>query len=727
MKNYALASLLFLCHTAFAQLGDIHYQTKPSGFDQIAIQSGDSITYDAGGFLYRFSLVDFDWRAIQSNPYSIDRPHQVIMLTPNEGIFKEVTHIMKSVDGFNTYDSTGTSSFWTFSCFALKDRYWAWDAFAEDKGRYSFDGVNWTATNTVAFPFATHKVSAEPNGYRLYVSNGNSFHYLSLDTGKTLIYTPLQGLSGQVSHLERAVFFNDSGIAIYDSFLNKLHVSTNNGQSWTLGTDTVPLPSNSFDINVFRGDTLVATDPWYTDSLYFSYDGGLTWPDRSFWGFEPPRAFIAKGDTTVIVDMYGSLLASLSINAPFNMIGSGSFYQAVPVYDYNFDMHGVAKYKNSALVFGEEDYFFFSNSGGDHFESRYNSLGFREGAILEGEHILLTRNGKDFHYSNDGGINVSPAFNFPSNNGDFEVKRDSVNDKIMIEGQSGFFITEDLGVSFQFFDNQWPAKFELTPAGNVWKAEHRLQNSYQTYIDVYKHDAQNVETLMHSWKADTLAHAHPFALEMLNENYGFMVVDYQLRDSLIILQTSDGWQTSKVMSSIPYTYRPTGNSIVPDMSFLSPTECYLMDCSGDIYASMDTAKTWVYVATANNRLIGAPSSFRQRSVEFHSPWEFLLTAQSHYGIFIEDGGDWITPAFGLSLEEFYSSSSEISVYPNPATDYVQIPINEAEVNIIDIEGNLVVSAHCENGRLNLPSLKTGMYILLIKSGQTTQFAKVLVN
>ena len=62
----------------------------------------------------------------------------------------------------------------------------------------------------------------------------------------------------------------------------------------------------------------------------------------------------------------------------------------------------------------------------------------------------------------------------------------------------------------------------------------------------------------------------------------------------------------------------------------------------------------------------------------------------------------------------------ISVYPNPATDFVTVETDAQNVvaNVFDIYGKLVYTTQIATGydRINLSSFTSGMYIIRLTSG-----------
>ena len=76
-------------------------------------------------------------------------------------------------------------------------------------------------------------------------------------------------------------------------------------------------------------------------------------------------------------------------------------------------------------------------------------------------------------------------------------------------------------------------------------------------------------------------------------------------------------------------------------------------------------------------------------------------------------------------------SSAISVYPNPASDYIRVnakfKTNEPQVLVFDALGNTVIKSTLKQNMLKLNNLKTGLYILQVKDQSTIHTSKFSVK
>jgi len=85
----------------------------------------------------------------------------------------------------------------------------------------------------------------------------------------------------------------------------------------------------------------------------------------------------------------------------------------------------------------------------------------------------------------------------------------------------------------------------------------------------------------------------------------------------------------------------------------------------------------------------------------------------------------------LSADQILSSNQTIGLYPNPTNKgFVNITTNVSGVitaNIYDILGKVVISSKIHNNRLDVSSLKAGMYVIKIKQNDIITTKKLIIN
>lgn len=111
-------------------------------------------------------------------------------------------------------------------------------------------------------------------------------------------------------------------------------------------------------------------------------------------------------------------------------------------------------------------------------------------------------------------------------------------------------------------------------------------------------------------------------------------------------------------------------------------------------------------------------------------WEYVKDSS------VSDGDDtaWIDNISfpgdtTIGNQEFISEIA--GVYPNPALNSVYINLNELQnvnISIYTVAGKLVknIDKYASNSRINLENVKNGLYVIKIKSNNTTQFVKLII-
>ena len=103
-------------------------------------------------------------------------------------------------------------------------------------------------------------------------------------------------------------------------------------------------------------------------------------------------------------------------------------------------------------------------------------------------------------------------------------------------------------------------------------------------------------------------------------------------------------------------------------------------------------------------------------------------------VFWDENNGWISGDYGkiahysnnTGIQNPLSNDKSVSVYPNPAIDFISIK-SESEIsnaNIYDISGNCVLNKSLENGnRIDVRMLPTGIYFIKIPAVDTNTFCK----
>lgn len=89
---------------------------------------------------------------------------------------------------------------------------------------------------------------------------------------------------------------------------------------------------------------------------------------------------------------------------------------------------------------------------------------------------------------------------------------------------------------------------------------------------------------------------------------------------------------------------------------------------------------------------------------------------------------WPDPGRILSSNPIVHDQYQITIFPNPASDHVFIPITTSHVEFFDMTGRLVLSASPgENGAINTSGLHPGLYMVIMIQGEEHVPAKLLIQ
>ena len=68
----------------------------------------------------------------------------------------------------------------------------------------------------------------------------------------------------------------------------------------------------------------------------------------------------------------------------------------------------------------------------------------------------------------------------------------------------------------------------------------------------------------------------------------------------------------------------------------------------------------------------------------------------------------------------------VSVYPNPVSDLLQINGKYSEINIFDLYGKLVLSSNAKK-TIDISELSNGIYLVKINNNKAMSINKIIVN
>ncbi len=74
-----------------------------------------------------------------------------------------------------------------------------------------------------------------------------------------------------------------------------------------------------------------------------------------------------------------------------------------------------------------------------------------------------------------------------------------------------------------------------------------------------------------------------------------------------------------------------------------------------------------------------------------------------------------------------STISSFEIYPNPATDYINLKnVNpNSKLFVYDVTGKLVLQSTITENTINIGSLYSGLYIIQVRDGNNTYYGKLI--
>jgi len=220
----------------------------------------------------------------------------------------------------------------------------------------------------------------------------------------------------------------------------------------------------------------------------------------------------------------------------------------------------------------------------------------------------------------------------------------------------------------------------------------------------------------HSFKADTLAAIQMYfndAFDNVNERYNFW---------LSVWDDNDGIPGDVIYSKSSKDYHP----FEPDS--LNKFSTYKLDSTiilqGDFHVGfIQTKPEFINLGFDING-----NSQNKKFYNIYGDWS----------LFNEEGALMIRPVFGSELatgiaEPFSVSPSLLTIYPNPARDYINLqlpgnqPFSRYEIFIFNVSGKMVYKQHQGNQPIDISNLPKGLYLLKVSGDSKTYHGKFIIS
>jgi hypothetical protein len=176
-----------------------------------------------------------------------------------------------------------------------------------------------------------------------------------------------------------------------------------------------------------------------------------------------------------------------------------------------------------------------------------------------------------------------------------------------------------------------------------------------------------------------------------------------------------------------------GKRLIDTISFfVAPPPPVLVGPSDSIYGANATYNVvnYQYLDSAsfsimNGTVVTWQPDYSQFDIAWgpvNGPGEFMLIGYANGN---SDTATVTVQINGIGIDE---SSRNISIFPNPARDHINVVgmENTATYSITDLGGRIVAQGLLESGRIPVSELSNGTYILLLEGAQT-QIQKIQIQ
>lgn len=107
----------------------------------------------------------------------------------------------------------------------------------------------------------------------------------------------------------------------------------------------------------------------------------------------------------------------------------------------------------------------------------------------------------------------------------------------------------------------------------------------------------------------------------------------------------------------------------------------------------------------------------------------LSTVKRDYQINVVECDTTIIPCTPIvSINELNSETSELEIFPNPASDFINVNLSSSKIQtlkIYDIHGALIKEKHTDLEQTNIVDLESGIYFLVVEDEQSDTFSSKL--
>ncbi|MFC1734214.1 YCF48-related protein [candidate division KSB1 bacterium] len=266
---------------------------------------------------------------------------------------------------------------------------------------------------------------------------------------------------------------------------------------------------------------------------------------------------------------------------------------------------------------------------------------------------------------------------------------------------SVWFITHDSG----YIAGNNAAIYKTTDGGNSWVLANNGTQSNQNVHDMYWFDSNHgfatisqggLHGILHTtdggsnWTKYDIGNNIPYCLHFTDQNHG-----HAAGTSSYIWRTINGGISWVAVDS----NNVTTNYVYTGMHYSNFNTGYIVAYDGHIMKTTDGGTSYSPdISVTSNHLM-----------DVYFPIDGIGYIVGYNGIILKMGG-------GAGLDHFFSEKDvKISIYPNPANDYIDVEIAEGlvELGIFNLEGQELYRENLkqDKNRIDISELSPGMYVI----------------
>lgn len=572
--------------------------------------------------------------------------------------------IHKSTDNGASFTKTGNiSQLDNYTLYAVNDKLYA---YGDTSILVSTDGQNFTNLTKTGLPETTYynTTNTDPigDGSNLYTivysATANTFDIYKFDGAiwsKASIGLPTGAYLTGLATIAGNLF-----VSVYDKANNSLGLfkSTNNALSWA--------NTNASGLKIAFANAMISTTTntiiaGFIDGIYTSKDAGSSWTKNMTGYTASAHANIVKQDST--------LFTIESFNGVFSSADGGNSFKSA-----NTGLPNTLNRYNQIFASSDALYTVLNSVAGAF--SLYKSIdagqNWSKANLPTNSSVAVSigNSGATIFMSGNNSITAAPAFYRSTNQGN---TWDDITSGIPQDAQADPFIIAAKGQNLYFHSAE--NIYHSADNGTSWTIDttglNRTDFGYIEYIGLINNEIYTIT----------------------NNNNGFP------NPARLFKRGSSKWEF--VNNFDPNQAFYTVNKLIPSGDYL-----YMLGSNNRIYVSSNNGQNF-------KEYVNGMSPVAQLSTT-----DFALTTN---GIIATTGysGVWINQLFtGTTAIEAIQSTNDFSLYPNPATNHLNLSwktenLKNPSIQIFDLQGRLIkeltLSSTYSSQEVDISDLPAGFY------------------